>query len=127
MRRIQKQAIVQARRALGKVLPPKAQIHHVDGNTSNNSSNNLVICEDKAYHALLHLRTEALKATGDAHSRKCAYCKQWGVPGEGDMMIVRRWNRPKSAGESMHRSCNKRHCREYRVNKAKGLNPKHLT
>jgi len=43
-----------AEKALGHPLPPKAEIHHVDGDPLNNEPSNLVICEDRAYHLLLH-------------------------------------------------------------------------
>lgn len=46
--------------ALGKPLPYGVVVHHVDGNPGNNENSNLVICEDRAYHSLLHSRTEAL-------------------------------------------------------------------
>lgn len=66
-----------AEKALGKSLPSKAEVHHVDEDKRNNASNNLVICPDHAYHRLLHQRAAAFDASGDASARKCVYCGQW--------------------------------------------------
>jgi HNH endonuclease len=49
-----------AERALGHYLPTGAVVHHVDGNKWNNTPTNLVICQDQAYHVLLHKRQRAL-------------------------------------------------------------------
>ena len=69
-----------AERAFGGPLPPGAQVHHVDGNPSNNRNDNLVICPDQIYHGLLHVRARALDACGNANWRKCTYCKKWDDP-----------------------------------------------
>jgi hypothetical protein len=45
-----------AEKALGKKLPPGAEVHHVDEDKSNDSNNNLVICQNRSYHKLLHKR-----------------------------------------------------------------------
>lgn len=69
-----------AEKALGKPLPLGAVIHHVDENQLNPSNNNLVICQDKAYHNLLHRRMRAKVACGHANWIKCIYCKQYEDP-----------------------------------------------
>lgn len=69
-----------ATKALGKPLPPKARVHHVDENGLNNANDNLVICPDDAYHQLLHRRMIAIDETGDPSMTKCQYCKQWDRP-----------------------------------------------
>ena len=53
--------ILVAEKALGKSLPVGAEVHHVDLDRSNDNPSNLVICQNRAYHKLLHKRTEALR------------------------------------------------------------------
>ena len=72
--------VLVAEKALGKPLPLKAEVHHVDMNRGNNRNDNLVICPNHAYHQLLHTRTRALKACGHASWRRCKFCKQWDDP-----------------------------------------------
>lgn len=60
--------------ALGKPLPKGAVVHHVDGDKTNNERSNLVICENSAYHTLLHTRKKAYDATGDVEKRRCNVC-----------------------------------------------------
>ena len=67
--------ILVAEKALGRLLPKGAQVHHVDGNPRNNSNRNLVICQDMAYHKLLHYRTRVVKAGGNPNTDKfCGDC-----------------------------------------------------
>lgn len=67
--------ILVAEEALGKYLPAKSVVHHVDETKDNNSPTNLVICENVAYHNLLHQRLRALKASGNPNAVRCRYCK----------------------------------------------------
>lgn len=62
---------------LGKRLPARAVVHHVDEDRRNNYPDNLVVCENDSYHRLLHMRSRAYKACGDANFRKCVLCKQY--------------------------------------------------
>lgn len=48
--------ILVAEKALGKLLPPGVEVHH-------HTPTQLVVCQDRAYHQLLHQRTRALKAS----------------------------------------------------------------
>lgn len=65
---------LRAERALGKPLPAGAQVHHADGSKSPDAP--LVICQDRAYHALLHHRMRILRAGGDPNTQKiCSRCK----------------------------------------------------
>jgi hypothetical protein len=72
--------ILVAEKALGKPLPPGAIPHHANENKADNSSGNLVICQDENYHRLLHKRKRALKACGHANWKKCRRCKKWDDP-----------------------------------------------
>lgn len=66
-----------AARALGKPLPPGAQVHHVDEDPFNNTPSNLVICQDLGYHRLLHVRTRIVMAGGNPNTDGyCSGCQQ---------------------------------------------------
>lgn len=66
-----------AERALGKPLPEGAHVHHFDGDGYNNDPANLVICQDAAYHSLLHVRQRVKAAGGDPNTQRiCTRCKQ---------------------------------------------------
>ena len=78
--RDQREHVVVAERALGHSLPRKSVVHHVNGDGRDNRSENLVICQDAAYHMLLHQRQRALDACGHAHWRKCWLCKEYDSP-----------------------------------------------
>lgn len=61
----------------GRELPNGSEVHHVDGDTRNNVRRNLVICQSKSYHALLHVRTRTLKSGGDPNTEKvCSGCQK---------------------------------------------------
>ena len=66
--------IARAEKALGKPLPPNAKVHHADG--TKNPYGPLVICQDQAYHLLLHVRMRVKAAGGDPNTdRICHYCQ----------------------------------------------------
>ena len=89
--------ILVAEKVLGKPLPLGSEIHHVDENRSNNNKDNLIICEDRAYHFLLHRRKRAYIACGRVDWAICPYCKQYDDP--KNMYIYKN----KHAG--FHRGC----------------------
>lgn len=66
--------ILRAEKALGKPLPPGAEVHHADG--SKDADAPLVICPNRAYHGLLHVRLRVLQAGGDPDAQRiCSACK----------------------------------------------------
>ncbi len=75
-----KEHILIAEKALGHALTSDHPVHHADGKTRHNVNSNLVICQDIAYHHLLHVRTRALRESGNANNRWCSICKTWDRP-----------------------------------------------
>lgn len=69
--------IVVASRALGRRLPPKSQVYHVDGDRARNVGGNLVLCESLAYRSHLQQRARALDGCGHASWRLCTHCQKW--------------------------------------------------
>lgn len=62
--------------ALGGPLPEKSEVHHWNGKKHDNRNENLVICQDRAYHMLLHARQRRLKDTGDFSLKRCHKCNE---------------------------------------------------
>lgn len=87
---------------LGRSLPNGVEIHHVDSNGRNNKNANLVVCPNAAYHHLLHKRTRALEACGNANFLKCWICKRWDDPSR---ITIRSSNYIGTT--SVHKSCEK--------------------
>lgn len=90
--------------ALGKSIPKKAVVHHIDYDKGNNSNNNLVLCQNQSYHNLIHRRTDALNATGNPNFRKCYLCQEWDDPTN-----LKTYNTTKPR----HRSCANEASRKY--------------
>ena len=66
--------ILIAEKALGHRLPPKALVHHHDEDRQHNSNLNLVICEGRGYHALIHQRMRVVRAGGDPNNDRICHC-----------------------------------------------------
>ncbi len=65
-----------AEKALGRMLPSGSVVHHWDENPTNNTSSNLVICQDHAYHMLLHARKRRIEDTGSLVLKRCSVCRE---------------------------------------------------
>lgn len=101
-----------AEKALGKKLPRGAVVHHVDENRSNNSPQNLVICESPRYHSLIHTRMLVAKAGGNpVTEKKCTRCKSIKP-------------RAEFYSSSLHLDGKRNHCRECALELARINNPK---
>ena len=101
--------VVLAERAVGGPLPADAQVHHVNVDRSDNSRGNLVICQDAAYHKLLHRRARAAADCGDPNQRKCSLCGRYDSPDAPDLYIAPGWS------YARHRSCFAEYMRERRA------------
>ena len=93
---------IQDRRRASEVLGRELKLqeavhHHTDGT--------LIICQDQAYHSLLHQRMDALKACGHADWRKCWYCSEY--DDSSNLYIAR------NKKGVWHRKCRNRYAAEY--------------
>lgn len=75
-----KRAWLVAERVFGKPLPLRAVIHHVNGIRNDDRPSNLVVCENRSYHNIIHERQVALKACGNPNWRKCWICQKYDDP-----------------------------------------------
>jgi len=66
-----------AEKAIDKYIPSPACIHHVNEIKDDNRQTNLVVCQDRNYHNLLHRRKRALLESGNANNRKCTLCHKY--------------------------------------------------
>lgn len=89
--------ILVAEKILGKPLPLGAIPHHVNSIKDDNRPDNLVICQDRAYHNLLHQRQLALIACGHADWLKCKFCQTYDNPNN---LYVR-----PNSNSGWHRNC----------------------
>ena len=89
--------IIIAERAYGGPLPKGACVHHLDGDKTNNSNKNLIVC-DYAYHNLLHQRMRAKDECGDPNALRCGYCGKHDYP-------INLYLRKKPSNGQYHRRC----------------------
>jgi hypothetical protein len=87
---------------IGKPLPKKSLIHHLNLDRSDNRHSNLIVCDNTAYHFLLHKRTRAFCACGNANWKKCSYCDEYDSP---ENMKIGKY-------KSYHRKCENKYSRE---------------
>lgn len=99
-----------AERALGRALKRPEQVHHVNEDKLDDRPENLVICPNAAYHALLHIRTRALRESGNANLRSCGFCGKYDDP---ELMYDRAKRNPN--GSFIHRSCHAEYERKRRA------------
>ena len=94
--------VLVAERAIGHRLPEGAEIHHVNEDIADFRNSNLVICQDKAYHKLLHARARVVKVGGNPNTEAiCSRCHHI-----KPKTSFNRRNRNKSTGVQHHcREC----------------------
>lgn len=66
--------------ALGKELGPNVVIHHWNEDKTDNRHENLLVCQDRAYHNLIHARMAAYDACGNSNWRRCRHCGNYDDP-----------------------------------------------
>ncbi len=102
------QHVLICEKILGKLLPTRTVIHHANENRSENVNSNLVICQNIAYHRLLHKRINALRISGHANWDRCQYCRKYDDP----MKIFHT-----KYGQKYHKECKRIYQIEYRKGK----------
>jgi hypothetical protein len=108
--------VIVAENALGKPLPKKAVVHHVNEIPSDNSPTNLIVCPDQKYHILLHVRMRAMAACGNPNWRPCSRCTKYDDLG----------NMKSKRNQYYHATCEAEYQREWALkNKARLTAYKH--
>ncbi len=92
--------VAAAEKVLGRRLKWPEEVHHLDGNEENDANHNLVICPDRAYHKLLHVRLRAYQACGNGDYRKCVLCGAY-----DDQKNLANKDKSRPSGKFVHRSC----------------------
>jgi hypothetical protein len=100
----QKVHLARAEKALGRPLPPKAVVHHLDG--SKNPDAPLVICPSQSYHFLLHIRARVISAGGDPNTQRICYKCQQLVPMS---LLVKKGTQTQTVCRPCHSAANVRY------------------
>ena len=111
------QHLLVAESSVGHALPLKASIHHRNENKHDNRPCNLVVCENEAYHQLLHQRLDAFRACGNPNWLQCHYCSIHDDPSR--MYVYKK----KNAG--FHRACQAEYKRRPEVRLRRPSRAKH--
>ena len=106
-------AVVSA--ALGGAIPERAEVHHVNKIKTDNRPSNLVLCEDAAYHGLLHRRQRALDECGNANWIRCMRCKRYSAPEHVRSYLSGKDRQPKRVHIGSCRQYHANPCRETAV------------
>ena len=88
-------------KALGKILSRKIIVHHINSIRNDDRPKNLVVCENHAYHNLLHQRQRAFKNCGHANWLKCPFCKKYDDP---ENLYI-----SPNGQKKYHKECRKKH------------------
>ena len=102
--------IVIAEMALGHAIRRGIEVHHANEDRSDNRPENLVVCQDHAYHHLLHRRRRALEACGHANWRPCNVCGDYDAPENMRNTSTRE-------AQWYHPACMREHTKKYRPDK----------
>ena len=102
---------------LGRPLLRNEQAHHADGCRSNDSPENIIVCNSGSDHVQLHLLLRSKKESGHYSWRKCCYCKQYDDPKN----MVKKITKSHHLGEYFHKLCKKQYMKTH-----KKTNPEHI-
>lgn len=104
-----KEHVLVVEAVLGRRISGEHPIHHFDEDRTNNSPGNLVVCEDQAYHELLHRRMDALEGCGNPDALRCSICGEWDAE---ENLAVTQLRGKRARLVAYHRPCAAKKARE---------------